>query len=101
MATTPMNFFRGAAPTALTTAYTVPTSGMAIVTNIVAANPSTTAVGSVVVKLAGVDILPAVSLAAKGVLTLEINQVVEENETIQVQGSGAVCTLHVSGVEVV
>ncbi|MEU8621426.1 hypothetical protein [Streptomyces sp. NPDC048623] len=97
---TPINFFRGAAPTALTTAYTVPEAGQAIVTNIVAANPSTTTVGSVAVKLGGIDIVPAVSLAAKGVLTLEINQVLDENEAIQVQGSGAACTLHVSGVEV-
>ncbi|MEU6056990.1 hypothetical protein [Streptomyces sp. NPDC047097] len=68
-------------------------------TNIVAANPSSTTVGSVTVRLGGIDIIPAVSLAAKGVLTLEIRQVLDENEAIQVQGSGAACSLHISGVE--
>ncbi|MEU9057830.1 hypothetical protein AB0D13_02755 [Streptomyces sp. NPDC048430] len=97
---TPISFFRGTAPTTLTTAYTVPEAGTAIVTNIVATNPGT-AVGAVVVKLDGVEILPAVGIAAKGVLTLEINQVISEAETIQVQGSGSACTLHVCGVEVV
>ncbi|KPC89310.1 hypothetical protein ADL35_02410 [Streptomyces sp. NRRL WC-3753] len=97
---TPINFFRGDAPYALTVAYTVPESNTAIVTNIVAANPGTAA-GSVTVKLGGVPILPTVGIAPQGVLTLEINQVLAEGEVIEVQGSGSTCTLHVSGVEVV
>ncbi|MCM8548818.1 hypothetical protein [Streptomyces sp. STCH 565 A] len=97
---TPINFFRGDAPYALTVAYTVPESNTAIVTNIVAANPGTAA-GSVTVKLGGVPILPTVGIAQQGVLTLEINQVLAEGEVIEVQGSGSTCTLHVSGVEVV
>lgn len=100
MATTPMAFFRGAAPATLTTVYTVPSGGIGIVTNVVASNPGAT-VGSVTVKLDGVDLLPAISLAAKGVLTLEVNQPLTAAKAIQVQGSGSACTLHVSGVEVV
>lgn len=97
---TPINFFRGNAPAALTAAYTVPDDNTAIVTNIVAANPGSTA-GSVTVRLGGVPILPTVGLSPQGVLTLEINQVLGAGEEIEVQGSGSTCTLHVSGVEVV
>lgn len=95
-----MAFFRGSAPTTLTTIYTVPAGGVGIVTNIVATNPGVV-VGSVTVKLDGVDLLPAVGIAAKGVLTLEVNQPLTAAKAIQVQGSGSACTLHVSGVEVV
>ncbi|MFE0964054.1 MULTISPECIES: hypothetical protein [Streptomyces] len=97
---TPLKFFRGDAPYALTVAYTVPESNTAIVTNIVAANPGTAA-GSVTVRLGGVPILSTVGIAPQGVLTLEINQVLAEGEQIEVQGSGSTCALHISGVEVV
>ncbi|MFE7463110.1 hypothetical protein ACFU6R_03260 [Streptomyces sp. NPDC057499] len=96
---TPLNFFRGSAPASVTKVYTVPDSNKAIVTNIVAANTGSAA-GSVTVKLGGWDLLSAVGIAAKGVLTVEINQVLAEGEAIEVQGTGAQCSLHISGVEV-
>ncbi|MFJ6183772.1 hypothetical protein [Streptomyces sp. NPDC092295] len=99
MATAPKNFYRGDLPTALTTVYTVPAGAKAIVTNIVATNngPST---ASVAVKVGGTFLIPNAGIATKGVLTLECSQVLDEGDSIQVQGNAVPAATHISGVEV-
>ncbi|MFI9205295.1 hypothetical protein [Streptomyces sp. NPDC053048] len=101
MAHTPKAFFRAALPTAITTVYTVPASGVAVVTNIVATNPSSSTAASVTVRLGGVPLLSGVGIAPSGVLTLDLRQVLTAGDTIEVQGSGAQAHTHVSGVEVI
>lgn len=101
MAHTPKAFFRAALPAALTTAYTVPASGVAVVTNIVAANPSSTTSASITVRLGGVPLLSGVGIAPSGVLTLDIRQALTAGNTIEVQGSGTQAHAHISGVEVI
>ncbi|MFI1799861.1 hypothetical protein ACH427_21250 [Streptomyces sp. NPDC020379] len=101
MAHTPKAFFRAALPTGLTTVYTVPASGVAVVTNIVAANPSSTASAGITVRIGGVPLLSGVGIAPSGVLTLDIRQVLTARDTIEVQGTGTQAHMHISGVEVV
>ncbi|GGU77234.1 hypothetical protein GCM10010211_48940 [Streptomyces albospinus] len=88
-------------PTAMSTAYTVPNAGLAVVTNIVATNPSPTASASVTVRLGGVPLLSGVGIAPSGVLTLDLRQVLTSGDTIEIQGSGAQAHTHISGVEVI
>ncbi|MEU8133231.1 hypothetical protein [Streptodolium elevatio] len=99
MATTPKAFYRGSLPAAQTTVYTVPASTKAIVTNVVATNPGTSS-ALVTVKLDNHSILASVGIAAKGVLTLELAQVIEAGSTISVQGGTPAASVHISGVEV-
>ncbi|WP_372407199.1 hypothetical protein [Streptomyces luteireticuli] len=98
---TPKVFFRAALPTAPTTAYTVPNSGVAIITNIVATNPSSSTAASVTVHIGGVPLLSGVGIAPGGVLTLDVRQVLAAGDTIDVQGTGAQAHTHISGVEVI
>ena len=100
MATTPKVLYRGALPTSLTTVYTVPAGATAIVTNIVATNPGASP-ASVGVKIGGIYILANVGIAAGGVLTVEMSQVLNAGDTIQVQGNAMAAPVHISGVEVV
>ncbi|MFJ3907461.1 hypothetical protein [Streptomyces vinaceus] len=99
MATTPKVFYRAALPTAVTAVYTVPASGIAVVTNLVATNPSGTA-ASVTVRLDGVPLLSSVGIAPGGLLALDVRQVLGAGDKIEVQGNAAQANLHISGVEV-
>ncbi|MEU7643359.1 hypothetical protein [Streptomyces huasconensis] len=101
MAHTPKAFYRATLPTAMTAVYTVPASGVAVVTNIVATNPSSTASASVTVRIGGVPLLSGVGLAPSGVLTLDLRQVLTPGDIIEVQGTGSQAHTHISGVEVV
>ncbi|PPT14804.1 hypothetical protein [Streptomyces cinnamoneus] len=98
MAATPKNFFRGPLPSALTSVYTVPAGASAIVTNIVATNPTGSA-ASVAVKLGGVYALANVGIAPNGVLTVEMSQVLNAGDKIEVQGNAQAAPAHISGVE--
>ena len=100
MAATPKNFYRGNLPTGMTVVYTVPAERQAVVTNIVATN-DTTGSASIAVKLGGVLALANVGIASKGVLTVEMSQVLEAGDTIEVQGNANPAATHISGVEVV
>jgi len=84
----------------MTTVYTVPDGGKAIVTNIVASYAGTVS-AALTVRLAGLPVINAVGIQPSGVLTLDISQVLEEGDTIQVQGNANACSVHISGVEVV
>jgi hypothetical protein len=100
VAATPKNFYRDELPASMTVAYTVPEGRQAVVTNIVATNNGTSS-ASVAVKLGGVYALANVGIAAKGVLTVEMSQVLEAGDTIEVQGNAQAAATHISGVEVV
>ncbi|MFE9254030.1 hypothetical protein [Streptomyces sp. NPDC006879] len=100
MAATPMNFYRGHVPPERTVVYTVPEGQQAIVTNIVSTNDHASA-ASLAVWFDGFPILANVGIASKGVLTVEMNQVLQAGETIEVQGNAYAAATHISGVEVV
>ncbi|MFF4528187.1 hypothetical protein ACFY1P_02845 [Streptomyces sp. NPDC001407] len=100
MAHTPKAFFRGSVPASWHDVYKVPDPGLAVVTNIVASNPETTA-ASVSVHVGDTALLSGVGIAPSGVLTLDVRQVLNPGELINVRGSGARAHLHISGVEVV
>ncbi|MGW6600611.1 hypothetical protein [Streptomyces sp. NPDC055036] len=100
MATAPANFYRGDLPSSLTTVYTVPSGATAIVTNIVATNNGSSA-ASIAVKVGGTFLIANAGIAAKGVLTLECSQVLDEGDSIEVQGNAVPASTHISGVEVV
>lgn len=100
MATQPKVFFRGLLQTSKTVVYTVPQNGSAIVTNVVATNPGSTS-ALISVELDGVPLLASVGIAPKGVLTLEMAQVISSRGTISVQGGTPAASVHISGVEVV
>ncbi|MFB8020056.1 hypothetical protein ACFC36_16020 [Streptomyces rubiginosohelvolus] len=99
MANTPKAFYRSALPTGMTTVYTVPPSGVAIITNIVATNPAASA-ASVTVRLGGVPLLSNVGVAPGGVLALDVRQVLSAGDKIDVQGNATPALVHISGVEV-
>lgn len=97
---TPKAFYRGTAPTATTTVYTVPSAGLAVVTNLVASNPGNES-SSITVRLAGVPLLSSVGIAPHGgLLTLDVRQVIAAGDTIDIQGTGALAHVHISGAEI-
>ena len=90
---------RGSVLTSETTVYTAPGSGQAVVTNIVLTNTTGTAITSTI-KLAGVEVLAGVSVAANGVFAFDLRQVLDASEAIAAVGSAAGLKLHISGMEV-
>lgn len=81
-----------------TIVYTVPAAGLAVVTNIVATNPSSTTAG-VTVSLGGTPLISGVGIAPSSVLTLDVRQVLNAGEPITVRGAGAIAHIHISGAE--
>jgi hypothetical protein len=79
--------------------YTVPGSGQAVVTNIVLTNTTGAAITSTV-KLATVEVLAGISIAANGVFAFDLRQVLDANETITASASATGLKLHISGMEV-
>lgn len=101
MANVPKAFYRGWADSSLATVYTVPTNSTAIMTNLVAANNTEDGSQAIAVALDGVFILPASTIPPRGIITLEVSQVLYENGTIQVQATDPnSVSVHISGVEV-
>lgn len=91
---------RGAVLTAADTlVYTTPGSGQAVVTNVVLTNTTGAAILATV-KLATVDVLSGISIAANGVFAFDLRQVLDANETITASATAVGLRLHVSGMEV-
>lgn len=104
MATTTKVLYRGAAATSNTTLYTVPTtSTTTVVTNILIANTAAST-ATVTLNIDGVAIMSGTSIAANGVTTIDLKQVIPANATPKtVSGSASATTVnfHISGVEIV
>lgn len=99
MATAPKNFWRGELPDAETVIYTAPSSGQAIITDIVATNMDATS-AMLAVKINDVPLLANVGIHPNGVFTIRLAQVLEPNDSIKIQGNSATAYAHISGVEV-
>jgi hypothetical protein len=99
VAATPKPLFRGNLPPAATAVYTVPDSLTAIVTNVIATNPATSP-AAITLRLGGVPLLASVGIAPKGLLTLDLAQVLPAGQVIEVQGNAIGGHVHISGVEV-
>jgi hypothetical protein len=94
---------RTAAATTSTTLYTAPsTTSVAVVTNIVLANASTSS-ATATVAMDGIVLVPAVSVAANSLLGFDLKQVLPANATPKVISgfaSTTSVTIHISGVEI-
>ena len=82
-----------------TVVYTTPASAQAVVTNIVLTNTTGTAVAATI-KLATVDVLSSISIAANGVFAFDLRQVLDASETITASATAVGLRLHISGMEV-
>ncbi|ATI18722.1 hypothetical protein SEA_DAUDAU_21 [Streptomyces phage Daudau] len=99
MATAPKNFYRGQLPAEESIVYTTPTTGQAIITDIVATNIDTSS-ALIAVKINDTPLLANVGIQPNGVFTIRLSQVLEPNDTISIQGNSATAYAHISGVEV-
>ncbi len=99
MANSVKKLARGSVATTEATVYTTPGSGQAVVTNIVLTNTTGAAI-TATVKLATVEVLAGVSIAANGVFAFDLRQVLDANEVIAAVASAAGLKLHISGMEV-
>jgi hypothetical protein len=99
MATTTKALFRGAASTSSTTLYTVPSSTTAVVTNIVIANPTGSAVTASLL-LDDIDLVGSVSVAANSSAFFDLKQVLATTKTIKGSASSTSVDFHISGVEI-
>ena len=100
MATTTKALFRGAATTNTgTTLYTVPSSTSTVVSNIVVTNTAGTA-GTFTLALNGTAMATTVAIAANGIITLDIKQVLATTNTITGGASATSINFHISGVEI-
>ena len=91
---------RGSVALTDTTVYTAPGAGQAVVTNIVLTNTTGAAI-TATVKLATVEVLAGVSIAANGVFAFDLRQVLDQSEVISANASANGLKLHISGMEVV
>lgn len=85
--------------TSSATVYTVPASTTAVVTNIVLTNTSSS-VQTGTVRLAGVDILSAVTVPANGIFAFDLKQVMDSTEAVTALSSGTGLRIHISGLEI-
>ena len=90
---------RGSVATTEAGVYTTPGSAQAVVTNIVLTNTTGAAI-TATVKLATVEVLAGVSIAANGVFAFDLRQVLDAAETIAAVASATGLKLHISGMEV-
>lgn len=90
---------RGSVALTDTAVYTTPGTGQAVVTNIVLTNTTGTAI-TATVKLATVDILSGISIAANGVFSFDLRQVLEANNTMSAAASAVGLNIHASGMEI-
>lgn len=98
MANTPKNLYRGAAATTSTTLYTVPSSTTTTVTNIIITNTSGSA-QTATISLDGVVLVPAVSLNANSITTIDLKQVIATTKIIAGFASATSVNFHISGME--
>jgi hypothetical protein len=81
------------------TLYTVPTSNITIITNILLANTSGSAV-AVTIALDGVVLIPATSVPANSTTALDCRQALASGKTITgFAATAAVVAAHISGAE--
>jgi hypothetical protein len=99
MANTVKKLARGAITASEVTQYTVPASTTAVVTNIVITNTTAAAI-TATVKLATVDLISSATVAANGILAVDLKQVLNTTETITAQASTTGLRLHISGMEI-
>lgn len=99
MANTVKKLNRGALPTSLGTLYTTPSATTAVVTNIVLTNTTAASVAGTI-KLGGQEVLSAASVAANGLLALDLKQVLEAGDLIEGLASASGLKVHISGMEI-
>jgi len=99
MATTSKALFRGAASTANTTLYTVPSATTTVVTNIVVSNTAS-ADATFDLLLDGVAICEDVAIAANSVAFFDLKQVLVATDLIEGLASAITVNFHMSGVEI-
>jgi hypothetical protein len=100
MTASPKALSRGLLTGSSATLYTVPAATTTIITNIVLANTSASAV-SVTVAFDGVVIVPAVSIAANSIFTADIRQPLATTKLITgFAGTASVIGCHIAGSEV-
>jgi hypothetical protein len=100
MATTTKALFRGAATTSTgTTLYTVPSSTITVVTNIIVTNTAGTS-GTFTLGLNGTNLATAVYVAANDSTVLDIKQPLTATQTITGGASATSINFHISGVEI-
>jgi hypothetical protein len=90
---------RGSVATTEASVYTTPGSAQAVITNIVLTNTTGAAI-TATVKLATVEVLSGVSIAANGVFAFDLRQVLDSSEAIAASASAVGLRLHISGMEV-
>ena len=99
MATTSKALARTAAATSSTTLYTVPSSTITIVTNIVVTNSAATA-ATFTITLDSVDLFKDVAIAANTTAMFDLKQVLDTTKIIAGLASATTVRFHISGVEV-
>jgi len=99
MATTAVNFYRGAAPTSSTTLYTVPSAKTAIVTDVVISNTNSNQ-QYVTISIDGIVIIPNVPISANNIVTFSFKQAISTGLIISGIASSSDVKIHISGVEV-
>jgi len=99
MATTAVNFYRGAAPISATSLYTVPASKTAIVTDIVISNTNSSQ-QYVTISIDGTVLIPNVPISANNIVTFSLKQAISTGLVISGIASSSDVKIHISGVEV-
>jgi hypothetical protein len=101
MTATPKALSRSVLTASSATLYTTPASTNTIITNIILANTTTSAV-AVTLSLDGVIFIPAVSVAANSNAALDCRQVLAAGKTITgFAATGSAIGCHISGAETV
>lgn len=96
----PRQMYRNAPSTTLSTLATVPAGVVWVVRNIVMAN-TTASAASVTLNFANFAIVPALSIGANSVVTLDVAQVLTPGSIIQGSVSTVGIHLSIAGIEVV
>jgi len=92
--------FRGAATTSTgTTLYTVPSSTVTVVTNIVVTNTSASA-GTFTMALGGTNFATLIAVGGNDSTVIDIKQVLTATQTITGGASATTINFHISGVEI-
>lgn len=101
MATAAKRLYKGTASTTVSTAYTVPSSTLAIIKNVILTNKSNSDV-TVTVVCAGTEIIYQYKVTSKETVILDLSTVIHAGELIQVSASASnSINVYISGVEVV
>ena len=95
---TPVLFYRGAAATTSTTIYTVPSSTVSILTDIVISSTDTNQ-QTVTILVDGVVLVPTVPVPSNSVLNFQFRTVIGAGKTITALAGSTNINLHVSGVQ--